>query len=110
MHFYYAFMFLNILTMIQAILPRGKKKKRRQRMRKTLFALAVIGGFALATGTPASAMDTSMLGGIGDVAKSTGTVQVHWRHHHHHYWGWRHHYYYGYRRCWWRHGYRYCSW
>lgn len=86
-------------------------------MRKLLFALAlmVMGAFAFAAGTPASAMTAAPVAGMSDVVKADGLTQVrHWRHRRHHYWRHhhrRHHYWrYNHRRCWWHRGHRHCRW
>lgn len=93
-------------------------------MRKLIFALAiaVTGMFAFASGGPAKAATAAApVSGISDVVNSSSALETvhyrrhrhwhrnrHWRHRH-----WRHRHYRhhrAYRRCWWRHGYRYCRW
>lgn len=84
-------------------------------MRKLLFALAVVvmGGFAFASGTPASAMSAGAVTGLSDLVTSKATTEnVHWRpywHRHGHYRHYRRSYRH-HRRCWWRYGRRYCRW
>lgn len=84
-------------------------------MRKLIFALAVMvmGGFAMATGTPASAMSAGAVTTIGDiVTANASTESVHWRpywHRHGHHRGYRHGWRHK-RHCWWRYGRRYCRW
>jgi hypothetical protein len=82
-------------------------------MRKLLFALAVVvmGGFAFANGTPASAMSAGAVTGLSDLVTAnpaTENVGRRYGYRHRHYrrgWGWRPH-----RRCWWRYGRRHCRW
>jgi hypothetical protein len=79
-------------------------------MRKLLFALAVVvmGGFAFASGTPASAMSAGAVTGISDLVTANPATENVGRRYWHRRWHrrhWRHH-----RRCWWRHGRRYCRW
>lgn len=89
-------------------------------MRKLLFALAVVvmGGFAFASGTPASAMSAGALTTMSDVVNSSSTAEkvawvrtCSWRYGRRHcrsYWrpSWR----YGYRRSWRHHDRRRCHW
>lgn len=85
-------------------------------MRKLLFALAVVvmGGFAFASGTPASAMSAGAVTSVGDLVTANPTTENvgsrygyrrHWHRHRHYRRSWRPH-----RQCFWRYGRRHCRW